>query len=400
MRSIAVIILLASVAQELATDHVSDVRASMDTLVDRLVGKLLDKFFDLAFNASPLDSADLGNTTLVKLGHRTIPSSHVSARSAFQSPLFPTSRLASHPNVMAHTLLKQEVAQKLVKAKAVGEPMHGRSSSDRSAVVAQAFPEGTAGFPRDYGDVTIQCQRAVKAALKDGKKLMEVEFPAASLLSVPGDADGGSEMDMSAYHMKDIVRGFADDKSCVLFPDQADQVRQTTKGNREGAPFIDRKYRTGYLTTPSGLLDFGINVDSKISDRCKPDDSMYLVAYPSFNVNEMLMVQELYDDVTKANGKPIITFNGEIDRIRSGYYPSLFYPKLGRLSKELLPEMESIYYIRNFKGSRPGVLLRCYPGPWQVLRRENSFSLTPLQLVKEFDSMPTLQEVSQVLARR
>ena len=45
---------------------------------------------------------------------------------------------------------------------------------------------------------------------------------------------------------------------------------------------------------------------------------------------------------------------GELDRIRSGYYPSLFYPKIGKLAKNLLPQVETIFYIHNFKGSGGG----------------------------------------------
>lgn len=41
-------------------------------------------------------------------------------------------------------------------------------------------------FPQSYEDAIKQAQEAVSTALKDGCKLIEVEFPAASLSSVPG----------------------------------------------------------------------------------------------------------------------------------------------------------------------------------------------------------------------
>ena len=53
---------------------------------------------------------------------------------------------------------------------------------------------------------------------------------------------------------------------------------------------------------------------------------------------------------------------GELDRIRSGYYPSLFYPKIRKLAKNLLPQVETIFYIHNFKGSGGGAL----PPRWQL----------------------------------
>ena len=70
------------------------------------------------------------------------------------------------------------------------------------------------------------------------------------------------------------------------------------------------------------------------------------------------MIQEgdLYEHVTKASGSPIVVFNGELDRIRSGYYPALFFPKLGQLAKAFIPKFETAFYIHNFKGSRGGIL--------------------------------------------
>lgn len=36
---------------------------------------------------------------------------------------------------------------------------------------------------------------------------------------------------------------------------------------------------------------------------------------------EMIAVEELWEGAAKDSGRPIIVFNGELDRIRSGYYP-------------------------------------------------------------------------------
>ncbi|KAH9753026.1 DUF1995 domain-containing protein [Citrus sinensis] len=93
-----------------------------------------------------------------------------------------------------------------------------------------------------------------------------------------------------------------------------------------------------------------------MADRVKPEDELFLVAYPYFNVNEMLVVEELYKEAVFNTARKLIIFNGELDRIRSGYYPSFFYPKLAALSKTLFPVMETIYYIHNFKGRNGGTL--------------------------------------------
>ena len=46
---------------------------------------------------------------------------------------------------------------------------------------------------------------------------------------------------------------------------------------------------------------------------------MFVMAYPSFNVNEIIAIADLYEGSARETGRPIIVFNGELDRIRSGY---------------------------------------------------------------------------------
>ena len=74
---------------------------------------------------------------------------------------------------------------------------------------------------------------------------------------------------------------------------------------------------------------------------------------------EIIAVDELYQKIAKDAKSPIVVFNGELDRIRSGYYPALFFPKLGKLAKTFIPQFESAYYIHNFKGSRGGRYTYC-----------------------------------------
>ena len=76
---------------------------------------------------------------------------------------------------------------------------------------------------------------------------------------------------------------------------------------------------------------------------------------------EMIQVGDLYEGVAKSSGSPIVVFNGELDRIRSGYYPALFFPKLGQLAKTFIPKFETAFYIHNFKGSRGGTVRTLSP---------------------------------------
>ncbi|KAA8525115.1 hypothetical protein F0562_007021 [Nyssa sinensis] len=211
-----------------------------------------------------------------------------------------------------------------------------------------------------------KAKEATELALKDGKQLMEIEFPTAGLGSVPGDGEGGIEMTGSMQ----LIREFCDlfinpekvTRTRIFFP-EANEVEFARKSVFGGASF-----KLDYLTKPSLFEDFRFVSKVKMADRVKPEDEMFLVGYPYFNVNEMLVVEELYREAVVNTARKLIIFNGELDRIRSGYYPPFFYPKLAALSKTLFPEMETVYYIHNFKGRNGGTLFRCYPGPWKVLR--------------------------------
>jgi len=118
-------------------------------------------------------------------------------------------------------------------------------------------------------------------------------------------------------------------------------------------------------------------------------DARFVCAYPSFQVQELEAVAEVYQ---AANGRPVIVFNGELDRFRTGYYPSLFYPKIAQLSKTFIPAFKQAYYLRNLKGSRAGCIFHVYGEPWQVYARR-SFDPTDVVLVWEGDAMPTLKDV-------
>ncbi|KMZ76217.1 hypothetical protein ZOSMA_105G00470 [Zostera marina] len=253
------------------------------------------------------------------------------------------------------------------------------NSRDRSASV---------DFPVDYSDLLQQAKSATDFALNDGKKLLEIEFPTAGLESVPGDGEGGIEMTGSMQ----LIREFCDYliipekivKTRIFFP-EAKEVDYAKKMLFEGVSF-----KLDYLTKPSLFQDFGFVNKVKMADRVQPNDEIFIAAYPYFNVNEMLVVEELYKEAVADTDRKLIIFNGELDRIRSGYYPSFFYPKLATLLKTFFPKMETAYYIHNFKGRNGGALFRSYPGPWKVLRKTKGKYIC----VHRQEEMPTLKEVA------
>ena len=128
--------------------------------------------------------------------------------------------------------------------------------------------------------------------------------------------------------------------SILQFFPEANEVEFARKSVFEGSSL-----NLDYLTKPSLFEDFGFTTKVKMSDRVKPSDEMFLVAYPYFNVNgqnltqstlqakpllffviklkkfcllEMLVVEELYKEAVIGTERKLIVFNGELDRIRTG----------------------------------------------------------------------------------
>lgn len=273
-------------------------------------------------------------------------------------------------------------------------PRHHRSALQASPV---------ASFPENYVQLVRTSRDATQAALADGHKLIEIEFPTYSLAAVAGDDDGAAEMSASLGFLRSFCQPFQQqaDTTRIFFPD-AKEMRVAKEGKAldpaAGSPelqptFGQSNFKLDYLTDPNPLSDIGIVIGQPdVLDRIRESDQLYIVAYPYFNVSEMLAVARLYEKSAAASGKPIIVFNGELDRIRSkGYYPPLFYPKLTKLADTLLPLFESAYYLHNFKGVNGGSLFRVYPGPWQVLRRYRDGSM---RTVHTQDTRPSLRDVA------
>jgi len=64
-----------------------------------------------------------------------------------------------------------------------------------------------------------------------------------------------------------------------FFP-EASEVKVARKSAFEGVSF-----KLDYLTKPSFFEDFGFSTKVKMADRVRPEDELFLVAYPYFNVN-------------------------------------------------------------------------------------------------------------------
>lgn len=67
---------------------------------------------------------------------------------------------------------------------------------------------------------------------------------------------------------------------CFQFFPEANEVKFARNTVFGGASF-----KLDYLTKPSLFEDFGFSERVKMADRVKPQDELFLVGYPYFNVN-------------------------------------------------------------------------------------------------------------------
>lgn len=237
-------------------------------------------------------------------------------------------------------------------------------------------------------------RKATRAAFESGAvSVAEVEMPSSALYAVMGDAEGANEMTYSAELLRDFVREWEPQlgsKIRVFFPDKAElAVVSKGRGMDPAAgsagvkpSFAQTSCSLDFLTDPTFFGDMGLDVKKRDpSQLFDPQgdgerDALLVIAYPSFNVNEMIAVDDAWKAMTKRaaarNGEggaavvPIVIFNGELERIFSGYYPPLFYRRLSRVASAkdggilASPGSDATYYIKNFKGLNPGILYRCW----------------------------------------
>ena len=107
--------------------------------------------------------------------------------------------------------------------------------------------------------------------------------------------------------------------------------------------------------------------------------SLIIAVNPGFNIPEWIDLPKL------KNGVPMIVVNGNIDRLRNGYYPSFFYPGLAKVTKEFYSNFTPALFLSPVAvgGDRFGAwLAKKYDSDWELL-------------VKSVNSRPITYDVIQ-----
>lgn len=309
--------------------------------------------------------------------------------SAFTAPPPPTGR--------AHSFDRGLILPRL---SAVGG---GSSLSD--------LPRGISPFEKSLSksidvqaDFRSRAKLAVDAATRDGVRLIEIEFPPLiggdKSKSQFDDFDNIQELDKNKDWTMLFAPMFLDDptfrdgKTWLVFPD----LKECELARAEWA---GARYRTATFTTIEAATEhlcgegsydapWGSSLVSGVSKMMGGDDgdagllgdqnaldtlvdgenspsALSLVIQPGNGgpVEDWVNCEKMH--LACADSTMVIV-NGALDKVRGGYYPGVFFPKLAATVDRFYNKFESVFYLKPISDKGVyGWLYRVYPEPWQIV---------------------------------
>jgi len=196
-----------------------------------------------------------------------------------------------------------------------------------------------------------------KKCLEAENSLIEIEFPP----SRKSDISVSETLAQNRVFVRQFVKSWSTlGKSLwVLFPDnkEANLAKSDPNwGSNEKLPF-----------TVTSLESVVKMKESEMDSSLLP--KLIISVNPGFNVEEWIQLSKI-----KFNA-PTIVVNGNLDRLRNGYYPWFFYPELTSVSKTYYSKASQALFLSPIavRGDRFAAwLTKVYVAPWQVLLRDKT----------------------------
>lgn len=221
-------------------------------------------------------------------------------------------------------------------------------------------------LPESNAQLVQDIQQSCKSAIMDGFKLLEVQFPPFKNM---GSAALNQVMDTNRIFAKNVIKQFphvsGNGTTFLVFPDDSESK----------LALEDADFRT---------LD-SVVVTSLQRQVQLQNASLVVILNPGFQVDEWFQIERFCSEHI-----PVILFNADLDKLRSGYYPRFLYPKLHATKDKCLTKFEPVYYVRFFVN---GALIRRYPKPWQIVYEKGG----RLYCLSEMDKRPDFQTVRNTL---
>jgi len=139
----------------------------------------------------------------------------------------------------------------------------------------------------------------------------------------------------------------------------------------------DSSTKTKKKTNDAGLLGDASSLTPLVQGANSPP-ALNIVVQPGNGgpVEDWINVETIYDALVlllgsgsgSSSSSVILIVNGALDKVRDGYYPPIFFPKLAKTVDRFYRKFETVFYLKPItdKGLY-GWLYRTYPEPWQVV---------------------------------
>eukprot|EP00979_Chaetoceros_neogracilis_P002731 scaffold447_cov250-Chaetoceros_neogracile.AAC.3 len=280
------------------------------------------------------------------------------------------------------------------------------------------LPKGISPFEKTLSknldiqqEFRLLAKKAVQAAINNSSSssnapLLELEFP--PLLGGDGsksqfdDFDNVQELDSNKDWTIQFAPLFVDEtefrdgKTWLIFPDlkECELARNEWLGARyQAATFTTIEAATEFLigdgsySAPWGAAiangvnkimgagdkggDAGLLGDTKALDKLVQGDNapsaLNFIIQPGNGgpVEDWINCEKIHGASPQT---VMVIVNGALDKVRDGYYPAVFFPKLASTVDRFYKNFESVFYLKPISDKGVyGWLYRVYPEPWQVV---------------------------------
>merc|ERR1719329_1128327 len=256
--------------------------------------------------------------------------------------------------------------------------------------------------PRSFQMCVEQAYLSAKAAIDEGYKLLEVEFPPLPQSAIDNGAIGAyTILDANIQHARGFAKFFEGKNVAIVFSD-AEERNMFVDDETYGMLTPRRPGSVRYSALGGGWKGSWFS-QIKVAD-VQDDDDMFIIIGAS--AQELPDVKALCE---RAGDRPVVLFNMKLQILR-GDLGLPFFPGKD-LHNDWLSSALPVYHVRPTPYTRTistppflinysGAIFRTFPGKWQALLEvpDTVNGGGRYERVKNLEKRPALSEMREILA--